>query len=50
MIDYDALDEEFEDVPKTGKMAPSMEPVNVHADMLKRVESARNRIWKKRGY
>lgn len=42
----EALEEEYEDTPKTEKIAPSTKPVNSHADMLKRVENTRNRLRK----
>lgn len=49
MIDYEALDAEYEDTPKTEKISPSQKPVNGHSDMLKRVENTRNRL-RKEGY
>lgn len=49
MIDYEALEEEYEDTPKTEKVSPSTKPLNGHADMLKHIENVRNRL-RKEGY
>jgi hypothetical protein len=47
MIDYESLEDEYEGLPKSSKMtAARPEPINSHADMLKRVEGARNRLRK----
>ena len=46
MIDFEKLEEEYEDEPMREKMNPVQRPINSHADMLKRVESRRNRLRK----
>jgi hypothetical protein len=48
MIDYDFLEEQYEDSPRTEKMGKPQSPVNTHHDMLKRVENTRNRLSKER--
>jgi len=44
--DYEYLDELYENQPKTERIIRSREPVNSHADMLKRTEGALNRFRK----
>lgn len=46
MIDYEALEEQYENTPRFEKVGKSQEPVNSHHDLLKRTEHARNRFRK----
>lgn len=47
MNDYTYLDDEFEALPKTGKMSANKgEPVNSHHDLQTRTECAINRFRK----
>jgi len=44
--DYEYLDELYENRPMVEKIIRNREPVNSHADMLKRTEGALNRFRK----
>jgi len=46
MIDYDALEDEFENLPSKEKIAKPTGPVNSHHSMLVKVESKINRLRK----
>ena len=46
VIDYEALEDEYENLPKNEKIQPSISHVNSHHDMQVRVENIKNRLRK----
>ena len=48
MINYEALEEEFENLPEREKITKYPNPINTHHSMLVGVEAKMNRIRKQR--
>jgi len=48
MIDYEKLEEEYENLPSREKIIKSSEPVNSHHSMLVKVEAKMNRLRNER--